>query len=344
MKKITWKSPSNIALIKYWGKHGNQLPNNPSISFTLSNAFTTMELQYEPKFDDGKISLSFEFEGKTNQPFEDKIERFLIKILDQFPFLSAFHLVIKSENSFPHSTGIASSASSMSALALCLCSMEQNETGNLSQKEDFFQKASTIARLGSGSACRSVYPILGQWGYQETISGSSDEFAIPYSQNIHPIFNTFQDAILIVSKKEKSVSSTAGHGLMDNNPFASSRYLQANEHLSILLSCLNNGDLNQFGSIVEKEALTLHALMMMSEPSSILLKPNTLSIIEKVQAFRAATKTPLFFTLDAGPNVHLLYPEAFKEEVETFIELELLLHCEQGFWIKDKVGNGPIKL
>ena len=107
-----------------------------------------MELQYEPKSDDGKISLSFEFEGKTNQPFADKIERFLIKILDQFPILSAFHLVIKSENSFPHSTGIASSASSMSALALCLCSMEQNETGNLSQKEDFFQKASTIARLG----------------------------------------------------------------------------------------------------------------------------------------------------------------------------------------------------
>lgn len=344
MKKITWKSPSNIALIKYWGKHGNQLPNNPSISFTLSNAFTTMELQYEAKAADGKISLSFEFEGQTNMSFAQKIELFLGKILDYFPFLTTFHLNIKSKNSFPHSTGIASSASSMSALALCLCSMELDEFGGLEEETSFFQKASTIARLGSGSACRSVYPILGQWGHHPEISGSSDEFAIPYTQNIHPVFTTFQDAILIVSKKEKSVSSTAGHGLMNNNPFAAKRYLQANEHLSTLITCLNNGDLNQFGSIVEKEALTLHALMMMSEPSFILLKANTLSIIEKVQAFRTTTKTPLFFTLDAGPNVHLLYPEAFKEKVETFIELELLSHCEQGFWIKDKVGNGPIKL
>lgn len=344
MKTITWKSPSNIALVKYWGKYGEQLPLNASISFTLSNAFTIMKMGYEPKLDDGQISLDFEFEGKKNEAFKIKIEQFLQKTLPTFPFLSAYQLHLKSENSFPHSTGIASSASSMSALALCLCSLEKEIFDSTISEELFFQKASTIARLGSGSASRSVYPILGQWGIHSNIEGSSQSFAIPFTKNIHPIYFTFRDAILIVSKKEKSVSSRAGHGLMNQNPFAESRYLQANNHLYTLITCLQNGDLMQFGSIVEKEALTLHALMMMSEPSFILLKPNTLQIIEKIKAYRAETSIPVFFTLDAGPNVHVLYPESVAKEVETFIEEKLLSDCEDGFWIKDKVGNGPTKM
>ena len=121
--QIQWRSPSNIAIIKYWGKHGVQLPRNPSISFTLNNAFTDMTLSYQAKSKpDGKISLDFEFEERDKiEKFRQKIVAFLETQLPVFPFLIDFDLKIESSNSFPHSAGIASSASSMSALALCLC-------------------------------------------------------------------------------------------------------------------------------------------------------------------------------------------------------------------------------
>ena len=117
--EVHWRSPSNIALIKYWGKHGRQLPRNPSISFTLNNAFTDTTLQYVAKQgNDQLINLSFNFSGAPNEAFRLKMVKFLESIVDIFPFLRQLDLKIDSYNSFPHSAGIASSASSMSALAL----------------------------------------------------------------------------------------------------------------------------------------------------------------------------------------------------------------------------------
>ncbi|MBX7227522.1 MAG: diphosphomevalonate decarboxylase [Chitinophagales bacterium] len=339
MGKIIWRSPSNIALIKYWGKYGHQLPKNASISFTLENAFTETGIAYIPK-DTPEVSISFLFEGQTNELFENKIKKFLESIVSEFPFLQQYHLDIDSYNSFPHSTGIASSASSMSALALCLCSIERHLEGKGEADADFFAKASRIARMGSGSASRSVYPTLAAWGSHPSIPQSSQEYAVSF-EHAHPVFATFKDAILIVSKNEKEVSSRVGHALMEENPFAEVRFRQAATNMDTLISTLHNGDLNTFGSIVEKEALTLHALMMTSEPSFILMKPATLNIIEAIRGFRNEHQIPVFFTLDAGPNVHILYPEAVAEKVENFIEEKLLKHCEKGQWISDRVGSGP---
>ncbi len=131
---IHWQSPSNIAIVKYWGKHGQQLPRNPSISFTLQAAYTETELSYVPRETAGEeISLDFFFEGQAQPAFAQKIVKFLGALATEeiLPFLTQFHLTIHSANSFPHSAGIASSASSMSALALCLCSMEQELFGTL---------------------------------------------------------------------------------------------------------------------------------------------------------------------------------------------------------------------
>ena len=108
---------------------------------------------------------------------------------------------------------------------------------------------------------------------------------------------------------QKQVSSTTGHGLMHEHPFAKHRFKQAHTNLDKLITVLEKGDLEGFIEIVEREALTLHAMMMTGQPYFMLMKPDTLSIIEKVWAFRKSTKTPLCFTLDAGANVHLLYPQ-----------------------------------
>lgn len=340
---ISWRSPSNLAIIKYWGKHGRQLPRNPSISFTLDQAYTDTTLEYEPKTGvDQGIDLEFLFDGQPNPAFGEKVRKFLEGITDIFPFLRQLKLTIRSTNSFPHSSGIASSASSMSALALCLCSLEDALFDSLEDDASFRQKASFVARLGSGSASRSIYAGLAEWGAMGEIEGSSDLYAIPFKDKVHDAFLTFQDSILIVSKGEKPVSSRAGHALMDNNPYAESRYQQARQRTHNLLMSLRTGDVEAFGQILEAEAMALHALMMAS--NYILIKPNTLILIEKVHAFRKDTGHPLFFSLDAGPNLHLLYPARIKEEVKNFIEGELVQYCENGQWIADEVGKGPLEL
>lgn len=343
--QIAWRSPSNIAIIKYWGKHGRQLPRNPSISFTLSNAFTETIVRYKRRENDAPgIQLQFRFEGEPNKAFGDKVIRFLENMVPFFPFLEQLDLEIDSSNSFPHSAGIASSASAMSALALCLCSMERKLLGSLTTEDEFLQKASFIARLGSGSACRSVYPVMGQWGTSPIASITSDLYATPYADEVHPVFHTFHDDIMIVSKAEKSVSSRAGHGLMDNNIFADNRYLQANQRFEELLDALKEGDVTTFGKIAEDEALTLHALMMASEPSYILMQPNTLTMIEKIRAFRKETNHSVYFSLDAGPNIHLLYSDEIKTEVQAFIKETLVPLCEDGVYIADQVGQGPSQI
>jgi diphosphomevalonate decarboxylase len=131
-----------------------------------------------------------------------------------------------------------------------------------------------------------------------------------------------------------------GHGLMDNNPYAKPRYAQANSRMDILLKALKAGDVETFGQIAEDEALTLHALMMTSSPSFTLLKPNTLKMIEILRGYRESTKTPVFFSLDAGPNLHLLYPHAFESHVKGLINNELKQLCENNQVIFDAVGRG----
>lgn len=340
--KAAWRSPSNLALIKYWGKYGQQLPKNPSISFTLKNAFTETVLEYRPKIgNETAIQLNFFFQGQDNEAFKTKILEFLGSISDIFPFIRQMEWTMHTRNSFPHSAGIASSASAMSALALCLCSVEHELFGTLKDKKDFFQKASYIARLGSGSACRSLYPRIAVWGETGLIPGSSNLFAVPFYETVHDVFYTFHDDILLISQGEKSVSSRAGHGLMDGNIYAENRYAQARQRMHELTGAMQAGDLETFGRIAESEALTLHALMMTSNPPYILMKPNTIAAIEKVRAFRDAAKVPLYFSLDAGPNLHLLYPDSFKVDVQRFIRAELEQFCEGGKWIADEVGEGP---
>ena len=343
--KVGWASPSNIALVKYWGKKGKQLPQNPSISFTLSECCTETFVEFE-KAD--RFGFSFFFEGKENPAFGARIEKFLMDNQAFFPFINQLNLKVESRNTFPHSSGIASSASSMSAFVMCLLDIEYQFAGIEHQRAGDFsivpQKASYFSRLASGSAARSVFPAMALWGKTEAYEGSSDEYAVSLADDIHPVFKTYHDSILIVSGETKSVSSRAGHALMEGNPYASARYVQANENIKNLLAALKSGDLDTFINITESEALQLHALMMCSNPSFILMKPNTLNLINEIREFREETKIPLCFTLDAGPNVHLLYPEQEADKVEYYIKNVLADYCDRERWIADHVGDGPKKL
>ena len=342
--EVTWKAPSNIALIKYWGKKGMQIPANPSLSFTLDSSATTTKMAYEP-LPEASDSVSYElfFEGKLNQDFRPKIDAFFSRISHYLPFLHNYHYRIDTSNSFPHSSGIASSASGFAALAACLMDMEK--TMNPGMDDLFFwRKMSFLARLGSGSACRSIQGPLMHWGDHDKIDQSNDLFAILYPDEVHPIFHSYKDVILLIDKGEKVVSSSAGHGLMKGHYFAENRFKQAHDNLNILKGCLSSGDLDKFMEIVESEALSLHAMMMTSIPYYLLVKPNTVAVIDQVWNYRKQTGLPLCFTLDAGANVHLLFPKEHETAINKFIEDELSDYCMNGSMLKDQIGQGCLKI
>lgn len=338
-----WSAPSNIALVKYWGKKEHQIPANPSISFTLKNCKTITKLSFEKKEDSNLFSFDLLFEGKPKEEFKPKIQKFFERIELYCPYLRDYHFTIDTQNTFPHSSGIASSASGMAALAMNIMSLEKELHPEMTN-DYFYQKASFLARLGSGSACRSVKGSVVVWGKHTEIERSSDLFGVEFPSQLHPNFNNYQDTILLVDKGEKQVSSTVGHDLMHHHPFAEQRFAQAHHNLSAIKSVLENGNLEQFIQIVESEALTLHAMMMTSMPYFILMKPNTLEIINKIWKFRNETKIPVCFTLDAGANVHVLYPENVRVETLQFIQDELVGYCQNGQYICDEIGFGSQQL
>ncbi|MGN0032685.1 MAG: diphosphomevalonate/mevalonate 3,5-bisphosphate decarboxylase family protein [Candidatus Limimorpha sp.] len=330
-------SPSNIAIVKYWGKHGNQLPCNPSVSFTLTNCRTEMRIQVS---DGGGIDgcvIRFLFEGKESQKFQSKIERFIEKNKEYFGFLNGLALQIESNNTFPHSSGIASSASSMSALVICLLKIEARLKGGEEYVD--LRKASFLSRLASGSASRSVYPVMALWGATPSVPSSSDEYAMPLAEIVAPVFKSYHDTVLIVSNKEKKVSSTVGHSLMNGHPFAEKRYNTAKKNTERLIKALKNSDVDTFIEIAEAEALQLHEMMATSNPPYRLMEEGTEKIIGSVRRFREKTNIPVCFTLDAGPNVHLLYPDECSAQIHGFINDELINYCHENMYIDDIVLN-----
>ena len=200
---VSWQSPSNIALVKYWGKYGEQLPKNASISFTLSNCHTQTTLSFEKATALQDFQFEVYLEGKREESFEPKIHTFFERVEPYVPFLKDYRFKIETTNSFPHSSGIASSASGMSALALCLVSLENRLLGgdlSTTLKVTRAQKASFLARLGSGSACRSIEGPLIVWGNHSEIEGSSNLFGTQYPYEVHEILKIIKTPFYWLTK------------------------------------------------------------------------------------------------------------------------------------------------
>jgi diphosphomevalonate decarboxylase len=323
--------------------------------------------------------------GDPFHPFLPKMRALLQQLDAEIPFLPNLTFTARTRNHFPHSTGIASSASGLSAFALCILeaalkisspelfekpllnrgapqpAAPQRETQNAkSEMRDakcemrdakcetpllagLQHMASYAARLGSGSACRSLYGGFTAWGMTNLIEGSSDDWALPLSEKIHPEMLSVHDAILVVSARPKELSSSQGHAAMTGHPFVEGRIGQANRNFGAALEALSSNDFEKLGAVAECEALTLHALLMSACPGTILMLPATVEIMHRVRAARKSG-LPLFFTLDAGANVHVLYPHASAWQVEKFITANLQPLCEEGRVIFDACGAGPVAM
>lgn len=337
-------APSNIALVKYWGKRANQYPCNPSISFSLRNSTTKTIAEYSRKMNQG-VSLDFSFYQKVDSGFSEKINQYFEKVSKETSVINNYHFKISSQNTFPHSAGIASSASSMASLALILATIEEeNNSKKLVNQIEFQKRAAYLARIGSGSATRSIYGGFVSWGKNSFLAESSDDFGISIDSIIHNDFKRIADAILIVDTKVKKISSSRGHELMNTHPYREIRFKEAFYNYQTCLDALKLGDWKALAFVIEREAMSLHALMMMSNPPFILLHPNSLKIINLITEFRDKTKLPITYTIDAGPNIHLLYDRQYKQNVIDFIQNELKTFLEDGRFIDDEIGEGPIRL
>ena len=317
---IEHEAPSNIALVKYWGKHGLQLPMNPSVSFTLHQSKTITSAQIKRSSQLSKhVVFTFYLEGKHQPDFEPKIAKFFNRIIKYVPFIKEFKWIFDSKNTFPHSSGIASSASGFAALSKIIMNLEQQLFPELDI--NYIQaKTSFLARLGSGSAARSLaHPVM-IWGEHPQIKNSSDIYAIQADFKLHPIFHNFQDSIVLVEKEQKKISSSIGHKLMETHPYKEMRKTQAFVNSLQMLNILKNGNIEDFIRLVEQEALSLHALMMTSKPNYLLMQAETLKIIHAIRNYRKTTNTKVCFTLDAGANIHVLYPDSERKNIIKFLQ------------------------
>lgn len=299
--KATARAGSNIAFIKYWGVADPRLnlPLNNSISMTLGDLYTTTTVEWDVA---GRlIGDQITIDGETVQGA--KAER-VIRHLDWIRHLAGdrrYRARVVSRNNFPMGSGIASSASAFAALTVAACAA-------IGLALDRTQ-LSAVARRGSGSASRSLFG-----GYVEWERGTDDATSV--ARQLYPAGHwPLRDIVAVVSTEEKRVSSQNGHVLALTSPFNAARIDAVYVMLQDVRNAIAQRDLEHLGPLIEQDALAMHAVMMTSRPSLLYWQPSTLEVLHAVRRWREEDGLPVYFTIDAGPNVHLLCEPTFEREL-----------------------------
>lgn len=297
--KATCKSPANIAFIKYWGKSNpkTRVPQNNSISMCLSDLFSVCTVEFDEKYDKDKVQFLNE------KVVKDREIKRIIKVLDRVREKAcvSHKAKVATKNNFPKATGIASSASGLSSVTMAAATAVGLE---LDKKE-----MSKLARLASGTACRSIPD-----GFAEWKKGTSPKNS--YAEQIYPPeYWEIVDVVAIVTKKMKKISSTKGHHLADTSPFYKKRIEEIPEKIKKIKSAMKKKDFSEFGQIIEKEALNMHAICMTSQPPILYWEGATMTIMRKVQQWRSQG-LPVYFTIDAGPTVHVICEKKNSEKIQ----------------------------
>ena len=288
----------NIALIKYWGNrdHELRLPSNGSISLTLGGLETRTTVTFDETLPFDRLTVD------GSQPNNSALVR-VSEHLDRIRHLAGVHTParVESRNNFPTGVGIASSASAFAALTLA-----GTAAADLSLNP---QELSRLARLGSGSACRSIFGGYVEWYAGETHADSHAEPLAP------PEHWDLIDLIAVISREHKGIGSTQGHTLADTSPLQSARVTDALRRLNICRDALLHRDFPTLASIVEQDSNLMHAVMFTSTPALIYWSPTTIEVMQAVTTWRAEG-LEVCYTIDAGPNVHCLCTKQYADQVE----------------------------
>lgn len=288
----------NIALIKYWGNrdHELRLPSNGSISLTLGGLETRTTVTFDETLPFDRLTVD------GSQPNNSALVR-VSEHLDRIRHLAGIHTParVESRNNFPTGVGIASSASAFAALTLAGTAAADL---SLNPKE-----LSRLARLGSGSACRSIFGGYVEWYVGETHADSHAEPLAP------PEHWDLIDLIAVISREHKGIGSTQGHTLADTSPLQSARVTDALRRLNICRDALLHRDFPTLASVVEQDSNLMHAVMFTSIPALIYWSPTTIEVMQAVTTWRAEG-LEVCYTIDAGPNVHCLCTKQYADQVE----------------------------
>lgn len=286
-RQATALAHPNIAFIKYWGNEDDvfRLPSNGSLSMNLGALHTTTKVSFDDTLTADTLTIN-------NQPVRgaalDRVSDHLDLVRVHAGITTAAH--IESHNNFPMGSGIASSASAFAALSVAAAA-----AAGLSLDQ---AALSRLARRGSGSASRSVPA-----GYCEWATGT-DETSIAYSI-APPEHWDLRDAVVVTSQEHKSVGSSDGHQLAKTTILQDARVAGADERLKACHNALLARDLAAMGPVIEEDAVIMHAVMMSSRPPLYYWNTTTMDIIQATQRWRKEG-LPVYFTIDAGPNVHLI--------------------------------------
>ena len=281
---------ANIAFIKYWGNRDEKLrlPANSSLSMNLAGLETETTVEFNDGWERDEVFIGGE--AQTG-PARERVVAQLDAVRARANL--ALHARISSRNNFPTGTGIASSASAFAALTLAAAA-----AAGLSLSEP---ELSALARLGSGSAARSIPTGFVQWNAGQD---GQPESSFAYSV-APPEYWNLTDVIAVVSQKQKSVGSTSGHALARSSPLQAARVATAPERLSRCLEALLAKDFPHFADIVEADSNLMHAVMLTSSPPLLYWEPITLAVMKSVRRWRSEG-LPVCYSIDAGPNVHCL--------------------------------------
>ena len=291
----------NIAFIKYWGNRDDQLrlPLTGSLSMALDGLETVTRVSFDPDLTADRFILNG---TEQSGAALDRVASFLDHVR-RLAVLNRFAQV-ESTSNYPSGAGIASSAAAFAALALAASRAAGLE---LSEVE-----LSRLARLGSGSACRSV-----PGGYAEWLPGSGD--ADSYAVQIAPPEHwDLVDLIVVVDRDEKAVGSSAGHKLATTSPLQALRIAGVVERLEQCRTAILKRDFERLAQVVELDSEWMHAVMRTSTPPLYYWTPATEVVLWNVRAWRSQGHA-VCATVDAGPNVHVI---ALAEEA-TWAEAQL---------------------
>jgi diphosphomevalonate decarboxylase len=300
--KATAVANANIAFVKYWGDADPvlHLPANASISMNLGglSTVTTVVFQAQRETDEAIID---------GTPAGDAALRRVTAHLDRVRALAGTRLRARmvSRNNFPAGAGLASSASAFAALTLAATAAL-----GLTLTEDTL---SALARLGSGSACRSIPPGFVEWAAGESHGTSCARSIAP------PDHWPLCDCIAVVSTAHKAVGSAEGHARAPSSPLYRARVEGAPTRVAACRAAILAHDLPTLGKAMETDTAMMHAVTMTSRPPIYYWTPATLRVIRAVIAWRAEG-LPTYYTVDAGPNVHCLCEEPHAVEVARRLE------------------------
>ena len=288
----------NIALIKYWGNRDNdlRLPANGNISMNLDGLFTRTTVTFSASLKADRLRIGDEV---VTGPGLERVSTFL-ELVRQMAGMNERAEVV-SENNFPIGAGIASSASAFAALALAAA-----KAAGLDLEE---RELSRLARRGSGSASRSVPGGFVEWFMGETEQDS-------YAKSIAPPENwDLADCVTIVSTGHKKTGSAEGHPLAPTSPLQAARVADSPRRLDLCRKALMERDFNALAAIVELDSDMMHAVMMTSNPGLFYWQPASIRVMESVRKWRGEGLQACY-TVDAGPNVHVICPREYIGETE----------------------------